>query len=256
MKTVCNNKFTQSICTISMVLVLTCPALAYPPDNAAVLYYRASLAYDANDAMMDKVMKFNKGDAEIDEDIRKYIEDNKYAIKYYIDAGDAPNCDWGMDYSEGLELQMPHFSPLRDLARIIRAQAKITAESGDYNRALDLCVSLQKSGNHIAGSGLLISYLVGISVDAMANQYIVDILGHISDNPEMLLKLRGQIYDVSGKFPSIKTCINRDLSTCLQDIRKEKAGYIADTLLADQISREKARIIRRGDKKFFKVNIM
>ena len=74
MKTVYNNKLTQAICTISMVLVLTCPALAYPPDNAAVLYYRASLAYDANDAMMDKVMKFNKGDAEIDDEIRKYIE--------------------------------------------------------------------------------------------------------------------------------------------------------------------------------------
>ena len=54
MKTVCNNKFTQAICTISMVMVLTSMAFAYPPDNAAVLYYRASLAYDANDAMMDK----------------------------------------------------------------------------------------------------------------------------------------------------------------------------------------------------------
>jgi len=237
-----------------MVLVLTSTAMAYPPDNAALLYYRASLAYHINDTMMDKVTKVVKSDADIDNEIRKYIDDNKYAIKYYIDAGDAPNCDWGMDYSEGIALLMPHFSSLRNMARILRVQAEIKAESGDYEQALDLCLSLNKTGNHIASGGLLISYLVGISVDAMANQYIVDILEHISDNPEMLLKLRGQIYDVSGKYPSIKTSINRDLGTCLQDIRKEKAGYIADTLLFDQISKEKARIIRRGDEHFFKAS--
>jgi hypothetical protein len=254
MKTVCNNKIMQSICTILMVLVLTSSALAYPPDNAAVLYYRASLAYDANDAMMDKVMKFTKGDAEIDDEIRKYIEDNKYAIKYYIDAGDAPNCDWGMDYSEGLELQMPHFSPLRNLARIVRAQAKITAESGDYDRALDLCLSLHKAGNHIAGSGLLISYLVGISVDAMANQCIADILGDMGDNPEILNRLRGQIFEVTGKFPSIKTSINRDLDTCVQDIRKEKAEDLIFEMGSDFIPKDKRRIILNGDEEFFKAN--
>ena len=254
MKTVCINKFTQSICTILMVLALTSTAFAYPPDNAAVLYYRASLAYDANDAMMDKVMKFIKGDAEIDDEITKYIEDNKYAIKYYIDAGDAPNCDWGMDYSEGVELQMPHFSPLRNLARIVRAQAKITAESGDYNRALDLCLSLNKAGNHIAGGGLLISYLVGISLDAMANQGIADILGDMSNNPEILNRLRAQVFEVTGKFPSLTASLNRDMNTCLRDMSKERIEHILDDNSGDFASKEKARIIRRGDEKFFSAN--
>ena len=253
MKTVCNNKFTQATCTILMILVSTSLAFAYPPDNAAVLYYRASLTYDANDAMMDKVMKFIKGNAEIDDEITKYIEDNKYAIKYYIDAGDAPNCDWGMDYSEGLELQMPHFSPLRNLARIVRAQAKITSESGDYNRALDLCLSLNKAGNHIAGSGLLISYLVGISLDAMANQGIADILGDMSDNPEILIRLRGQVFEVTGKFPSLTASLNRDINTCMQDMSKERIEHILDTS-GDFASKEKTRIIRRADEKFFSAN--
>jgi len=251
MKTGNNNKITQVICTILMVLVLTSTTLAYPPDNAAVLYYRASLAYDASDTMMDKVTKVVKSNADIDDEIRKYIEDNKYAIKYFIDAGDAPNCDWGMDYSEGIALLMPHFSSLRNLGRIVRVQAEIKAESGDYNRALELCLSVNKEGNHIASGGLLISHLVGISLNAMANKYIVDILPQISDNPEALLKLRGQIYDVSGKFPSIKGSINRDLGTCVQDIRKEKAGYIVDSLLANQLSKEQTRIIRHGDADFF-----
>lgn len=253
MKTVCNNKFTQATCTILMVLVLTSLALAYPPDNAAVLYYRASLIYDANDAMMDKVTEFIKGKADIDDEIREYVEQNRYAIKYFVDAGDAPNCDWGLDYSEGIELQMPQFSPLRTLAKIVMAQTKITTESADYNRALDLCSSVHKAGSHIAGGGLLISHLVGISLNGTANQCIVDILPHISDNPEILIRLRGQVFEVSGKFPSITASLNRDMSVCGQDMCKERVNYILDTS-GDFIPKEKAQIIRRADEEFFKAN--
>ena len=254
MKTGNNNKITQVICTVLMVLGLSSTAFAYPPDNAAVLYYRASLAYHINDTMMDKIAKIVKSNADIDDEIRKYIDDNRYAIKYFIDAGDAPNCDWGMDYSEGIALLMPHFSSLRNMARILRVQAKIVAESGDYEKALDLCLSLHKAGNHVASGGLLISHLVGIALDAMANQGIAEILGEMGDNPKILLKLRGQIYDVSGKFPSIKTSINRDLDTCVQDIRKEKAEDLIFEMGSDFIPKDKRRIILNGDEEFFKAN--
>jgi hypothetical protein len=253
MKTVCYKKCTQTICTILMILVLTSTALAYPPDNAAVLYYRASLLYDANDAMMDKVMKFIKGDAEIDDEIRKYVETNKNAIKSFVDAGDAPNCDWGLDYSEGMAMVMPPFAPLRNVARIVRAQGKITTKSGDYNRALDLCLSLHKAGNHVAASGNLIFHLVGISLDAMANQGIADILGEMSDNPEILIRLRGQVYEVTGKFPSLTVSLNRDMNTCMQDMTKERVEQILDSS-EDFASKEKAKIIRRADEKFFRAN--
>lgn len=253
MKTGNNKNFTQSICTILMVLVLTLPAFAYPPDNAAVLYYRASLLYESNDVMMNKVLKFNKGDIKIDDEIRQYVEANQNAIKSFVDAGDSPNCDWGVDYSRGIGTVMPPFAPLRNIARIVRAQAKITAESGDYNRALDLCLSLHKAGNDIAGGGNLIFHLVGISIDAMTNQCIAEILGEMSDNPETLILLRGQIYEVTGKFPSLSSSLNRDMNTCMQDMTKERVEHILNTS-GDIDSKEKAKIIRRADEKFFRAN--
>ena len=254
MKTGNNNKIGQLICTALMVLVLTSTAFAYPPDNAAVLYYRASLLYDANDVMMAKVMKFIKGDVKIDDEIRQYVEKNRNAIKSFVDAGDAPNCDWGVDYSQGIETVMPPFAPLRNIARIIRAQAKITAESGDYNRALDLYLSLHKAGNNVAAGGNLIFHLVGIALDAMANQGIAETLGDMSDSPEILIRLRGQIYKVTGKFPSLKTSINRDLDTCVQDIRKEKAEDFIFEMGSDFIPKDKRRIILNGDEEFFKAS--
>ena len=254
MKTVNRNKMRQVISAILILLISSSLVFAYPPDNAAVLYYRASLNYNVNDTMKDKLTGVIKGNIDIDEEIKAYVQSNKIWIKQFVDAGKAPHCDWGIDYSEGLATLAPPYASLRNMARIVLVQAKIAAESTDYKRALDLCISVHKAGNHIAGGGLLISHLVGISLNGNTNQCIVDILPQISDNPEILIRLRGQIFDVSGKFPSIKTSLNRDLSICVQDIRKEKAAYILDKLLGDQISKEKARIIRQADENFFKAN--
>jgi len=253
MKTINRNMMRQMICAIFILLASTSLVYAYPPDNAAVLYYRACLIYDANDMMTNKVTDFVKGNIGIDKEIKDYVQQNKFAIKYFVDAGDAPNCDWGLDYSEGIELQMPRLAPLRNLAKIVLAQAKIAADSADYKRALELCLSIHEASPHIADGGVLISYLVGISLNALANQCIMEILPQISDNPDMLIWLKNQIYDVSERFPSVKVSINGDLRICSQDINKEKAEYILK-MAGDDIPKDKRKIIRNADEAFFKAN--
>ena len=253
MKTINRNMMRQMICATFILLVPTSLVYAYPPDNAAVLYYRACLIYDANNMMTNKVTDFVKGNIGIDKEIKDYVQKNKFAIKYFVDAGDAPNCDWGLDYSEGIELQMPRLAPLRILARIVQAQAKISADSADYKRALELCLSIHEASPHIADGGVLISHLVGISLNALANQCIMEILPQISDNPDMLIWLKNQIYDVSERSPSVKVSINGDLRICSQDINKEKAEYILK-MSGDDIPKDKRKIIRNADEAFFKAN--
>ncbi len=253
MKTINRNMMRQMICAIFILLASTSLVYAYPPDNAAVLYYRACLIYDANDMMTNKVTDFVKGNIGIDKEIKDYVQKNKFAIKYFVDAGDAPNCDWGLDYSEGSELQMPRLAPLRNLATIVLAQAKIAADSADYKRALELCLSIHEASPHIADGGILISHLVGISLNALANQCIMEIFSQISDNPDMLIWLKNQIYDVSERFPSLKVSINGDLRICSQDINKEKAEYILK-MAGDFIPKDKRQIIRNADEAFFKAN--
>ncbi len=253
MKTIRSNKITQTTCVILMVMVSTSLVFAYPPDNAAVLYYRASLNYNVNDTMKDKLSELIKGDIDIDEEIKAYVQSNKIWIKQFVDAGKAPHCDWGIDYSEGLATLAPPYASLRNMARIVLVQAKIAAESTDYKRALDLCLSVHKAGNHIADGGLLISHLVGISLNGTANQCIMDILPHVSNNPEILIWLRGQVFDVSGKVPQMKTALNKDIRIFAQDIRKEKADYVLE-LAGDNIPKEQAQIIRQANETFFKAN--
>ena len=67
-------KLTQSICTLLIFLMSTSLVYAYPPDNAAVLYYRACLIYDANNTMTKKVSDLVKGNIGIDKEIKEYIK--------------------------------------------------------------------------------------------------------------------------------------------------------------------------------------
>ncbi len=253
MKTVSSNKITQAICTILMLLVSTSLVFAYPPDNAAVLYYRASLNYTTNSTMEKKLLELIKGNIGIDEEIKAYVQSNKNWIKQFVDAGESPNCDWGIDYSKGITLLMPPYAPIRNMARIVLAQAKISADSADYKQALDLCLSIHKAGAHLADGGLLISHLVGISLNSYANQCITDILPQISNDADMLIWLKSQIDDVSQKLPSIKAAVNRDLRICAQDIRRDKIDNIFE-MLGEDVPEKQRQIIRDGDDAFFKAS--
>lgn len=254
MKTINRNMMRQMICAIFILLAPTSLVYAYPPDNAAVLYYRASLSYTTNSTIEKKLLELIKGDIGIDEEIKTYVQSNKNWIKQFVDAGEAPHCDWGIDYSEGLATLAPPYASLRNIARIVLVQAKIAAESTDYKRALDLCLSVHKAGAHICNAELLISHLVGISLNGTANQCIVDILPQISDSPDMLIWLKNRVYDVSERFPSVKVSINNDLRICAQDICKKKAEDIIFEMAGDFIPKDKRQIIRNGDEEFFKAN--
>ncbi len=254
MKTVNRNKMRQVISAISILLISTSLVFAYPPDNAAVLYYRASLNYTTNSTIEKKLTGVIKGNIDIDEEIKAYVQSNKIWIKQFVDAGEAPHCDWGIDYSEGLATLAPPYASLRNMARIALVQAKIAAESTDYKWALDLCLSVHKAGAHICNAELLISHLVGISLNGTANQCIVDILPQISDSPDMLIWLKNRVYDVSERFPSVKASINSDLRICARDIRKKKAEDIIFEMAGDLIPEDKRQIIRNGDEEFFKAS--
>ncbi|MHC4564836.1 MAG: hypothetical protein ACYTE3_03670 [Planctomycetota bacterium] len=253
MRTIHRARLVQAVCATLILLTSTSHLCAYPPDNAAVLYYRACLVYDANSTMTGKLTDFVKGNIGADKEIKDYVERNKFAIKYFVDAGESPNSDWGLDYSEGIQLQMPHYAPLRTLGKIVLARAKIASDSADHKQALDLCLSVHRASAHIADGGILISHLVGISLNAMANQCVTDIIPQISDDIDMLFWLKSQIDDVSQRFPSIKTSMNSDFRICAQDIRKDKIERILE-MVGDSIPKKQLQIIRNGDSAFFKAN--
>lgn len=82
-------------------------AAAYPPDNAAVLYYQAFMLYQAEDEIKPMLDDYWHGQIKLNETLEAYLAKNRPVIDMVLDATRIDRCDWGLDYSQGTEVLLP-----------------------------------------------------------------------------------------------------------------------------------------------------
>ncbi len=240
-------------CITLVLLASSVAALAQPPDNAALLYYQAFLLYEKPDEATDKMLnQFRHGEMAANEAITKHIEQNRRTIDTVVRAANIDKCDWGYDYSLGVELTMPNLAQVRRLAFLLSTDARWLAGQGDYQTALDRCVTLRKMALHICDK-TLISYLVGIAVDAMTNGATEDVLGSMPPNADTLNQFKSDLAQTAGRFPSSATCLAQEAEVCVATMTRD------DMQAQIQMAREMAgaEVIERlqqGDEAFFQRN--
>jgi hypothetical protein len=250
-----SNNLTAAIC-VALVLFVSTPAVfGQPPDNAALLYYKAFLLYEKPDATMDKMLDdFRSGKIKANEVIEQHIEKNSRVIDFIVAAADTPNCDWGYDYSQGFELAMPNLAQLRRVTYLLEAGAKLLAEQGNYGAALDRCLSMHKMALH-AADRTLVSYLVAISISRRADTAIQDILKDTPENSEVLKPLKDGLTHIENKFPLVRDYIVYEAEVCAATMRKDKAqtivGMAFDGECRDPNTAER---ILAADEEFFERN--
>ena len=116
-----SKKQKSSILMFVAVILLTTisPVIAYPPDNAAVLYYKAFMTVKEADEEVDKMLNDSrKGNIKPNDRIRRYIQQNKRAIEIVETAADVRNCDWGNDISKGFDVLLPELTKTRKMKHI------------------------------------------------------------------------------------------------------------------------------------------
>jgi hypothetical protein len=210
----------------AMLLVVTGQVFAYPPDNAAVLYYKDfMLLEEPNDTVKNMLSDLSKGNIGLNEQIKQYVARNHKVIKEIVTAAEIKNCDWGLNLSEGFDLRLPHVGKCRDVAYLLIADAKELAEKGDYKTALERCITIHKMGIHIGGD-VLIQQLVGSAIGGLADRRIAEILPQVSNDTETLQWLRVQLADVSNRYHSIEVAIGNEIAilnstTILNSVNKE-----------------------------------
>lgn len=200
----------KNILISAVLLVSAGQVFAYPPDNAAVLYYKSFvLLNEPNDTVKKMLSDLQKGNIGLNEQIRQYVESNRNVIREVVAAAEIKNCDWGLDFSEGFGTLLPHLAKCKEIANLLAADAKILAENGDYKTAIDRCITIHNLGVHV-GDDTIISCLVSRAVSKMANGVIVGMLPEISSNYETLERLKTKLEDVFSRWPSMKVAIGTE----------------------------------------------
>ena len=207
MRTISNKRLRKVIYVNLILLVSTSQVFGYPPDNAAVLYYRACQWYQAEPEMEQMLSDLSRGKIELNEKMKKFVESNRRAIDFAIAASGVTNCDWGMDYSKGMATVLPPLHTFKKLARLILADARIMAEKGDYKSAIDRCLSVERFARHVSDRSMM-NYLFGLAINKEADKYIQDILANMPEDLEMLSWLKNQLAQIDSKSFSFKICID------------------------------------------------
>ena len=258
MKLANHRNFIRTTFALLILLTSTSQLEAYPPDNAAVLYYKAFLTLkEPSQEVKEMMAEMRHGQIKATDQVRQCLEENRYALEFVETAADVRECDWGHDISRGLGVLMPELSKVRSTAFMLTANAQILAEEGDYRDALARCITIHKMARHVSDS-LLISYLVSTALNSLANERIKDFLSSMPQDTETLTWLKDQLLAVSVNAPSIKRAMVREKEISMHEIRAERIDSIlemmGDDFAKDEFTADAVKKVRKADPEFFRVN--
>ncbi|MCF7975511.1 MAG: hypothetical protein K9N55_16960 [Phycisphaerae bacterium] len=258
MKTTKQGHLIKTTCILLLCLTSVSMAKSYPPDNAAVLYYKAFLMFrEPSQEVKDMMRDLREGKIEPNDQIKEYLDENKYVIEFVETAANIRECDWGHDLSRGLGVLMPELLKVRLTAFMLCAKAQILAEDGEYKAALNQCLTIHKMARHVSDS-LLISYLVSASLNDLANNRIRDLLSSMPQNLDTLTWLKGQMVSIAVNAPSLKKALAVEKTISESEIREEKIDSLleamGDDFVKDEITADALKKVKAGDAGFFKDN--
>ena len=238
MKTITTKKLTTTTYITLMLLILTSPALAYPPDpdNAALLYYQSYIAYEkADDTMQEMVADLARGKIEPNERTKKYIENCRGAINLAVAAAEIPNCNWGLKYSDGFTMLLSHLAQTRKLVFIIGAETRILAAEGDYRQALERCLTLRKISQHM-GDETIISLLVAKALEKMADNHIQYLLGDMPQDLQTLTWLKNQLVIIESRPLSSKATSKYERELSLEHMHLDKLKELIEIVIGEPLA--------------------
>ncbi|UCG47836.1 MAG: hypothetical protein JSU94_20455 [Phycisphaerales bacterium] len=245
---------TVILCAAATLSVFSESLFAYPPDpdNAALYYYQALLINRKSDDEEVRRMLTDvaKGNMAPNEEVRRHVRGCRDAIYYAMAAGELPNCNWGLRYSDGFSALFPHLAQMRWLCFVMVADARILATDGDYRQALERCMTIRKMARHV-GDETIISFLVATAVGQMAEGCIQDILVGVQNDPETLLWLKTRLATVPTRPLSVKAAMEAEQEIALESMRIENVEELKNLLLGESPDPNVIELIDGLDEAFF-----
>lgn len=174
-------------------VVLQPVAFAYPPDNAAVIYYKYMLYFEtSNDPLWKQIKQVAYGELPVDESICGYMNKEADLIQALQTASTVPDCDWGLDFSKGLSMLVTHLGGMKDYTYLLLADARCKISRRQYREAMDECLAVLRMANHM-GSETNVSHLVAVHMHRMTFRVMEEILSVMPLDGMFLIELQREL---------------------------------------------------------------
>ncbi|HIJ53524.1 MAG TPA: hypothetical protein HPP66_10275 [Planctomycetes bacterium] len=254
MKTIKIRTIAKTIFVVLALFVSATSSFAYPPDNAAVLYYRAFMLYEKPDNIGPSLWDYWKGNIELNEKIEQYLKKNRRIINIVLDAASVDHCDWGLDYSQGTEVLLPPLHKAREIFVLLAVDARMQSQRGDYRKALGRCMSIYRMARHL-NERPIICYLVAAAINAANHRCMTLILSDMPQDIETLTWLRDELAEFDRQPYSVKPALRWKREAGIISMSLEKIDNAVRSGLDDGPFKEQVlKKILEADKQFFDRN--
>jgi hypothetical protein len=121
--------------------------------------------------------------------IREYLTENHQALEFLHKAPAVEHCRYPVDFSRGLEAQMPYIVDVKTAARLLSLNAILHAENADPQLAIDSMTSAFSVARSISNEPIMISHLVCLACKRDAVQSLEHLLNRVQFTDEQLAEL-------------------------------------------------------------------
>jgi len=202
--------------TCLALLILTLPSARGEPFrtdiNPALLYYRSFLMpwQPMSDADRDYLTTKQGMEQKLPERFGPVVAnyDNQFSLVRQA-AHSTVSCDWGLDFSDGPNLMLPHLARAKAVARTAQLRAVWDLQHGRQDNARDDLLAAFMLGRNAASDGLLISALVQYAIEALDYGTIATHFGEFT--PETLQQLSDG-FDAAPARHTMASCVPSEMS--------------------------------------------
>lgn len=139
--------------------------------NAATWYQRALDAYQrVSEADTLLLNAYAAGQEPASDQVRAALMRAQGVLSNFRRGAGLEYADYGLDYSQGFELLLPHLGSMRAATRLVRAEAMMHLNDGNMAAAAASLGDVYRSSNHLGDDGIIISSLVGAAVFKHADE--------------------------------------------------------------------------------------
>ncbi|MGB0655581.1 MAG: hypothetical protein ACPGMQ_09130 [Pirellulales bacterium] len=173
-------------------------------ENAEGLYRGASVIFEEDDEFQGFLQDTaeSSGDPLTLEEIA-FLNRHAETLEILRQAAARPTCRFIRDYSRpSVDMLLPEIQFFRNAARILSVSARHQVSLGAIRAALRDVISIMNISRHASSEPILISGLVGLAIDSIAIDTLIDVLPFIDADNLALLK-RDEIHNFLSTPPSL-----------------------------------------------------
>jgi hypothetical protein len=133
--------------------------------NAALQYWQAFAQMPPLDSARQKLLDDWKTVRLDDPDVEKLLAESHASMKYLWRAAKHKQCDWGLDYNDGISMMLPHLAKSRDLARLAALFARNEAERGNFGVVGTNAAAIMALSRHVGRDPFMVCLVMRFDIE-------------------------------------------------------------------------------------------